>query len=46
MADMRATTEIIGEIVVDKLDLQGNGGITMTLSAQPTVTLRQIALVR
>jgi hypothetical protein len=38
-------TEITGEIIVSKLAMSGNSGITMTLSSLSLTTVRQIALV-
>ena len=41
-----SATNIIGQIIVDHLDLGGNAEIRMTLDANPTLTVRQVALIR
>jgi hypothetical protein len=40
-----SATNIIGEIIIDKLSLGGNANITMTLDATATLHVREIALV-
>jgi hypothetical protein len=39
-------TNVIGQIIVDALDLGGNANITMTLNPTSTLTVQQVALVK
>lgn len=41
-----SATNIVGQIIVDHLDLGGNAEIRMTLNPNPYLTIRQVALIK